>query len=251
MTGATRPVAVVTGGSRGIGAACARAFARSGHDVLITYANRPEAAEDVLADCRRHDVAASAVRADFGDPGAATAGLFTALDERHGRLDVLVNCAGVLPPPALTRDLDADRVLHTLAVNAAGPALCAAAAVRRMARSTGGSGGVIVNVSSRAAERGAAGEFVDYAMSKAAVDILTRGLSDEVAPDGIRVLGVRPGLIDTDMNAQIPGRLERLAHTIPLGRVGTAAEVAEVICWLTGPAAGYLTGITIDVSGGR
>lgn len=248
---AVRRVAVVTGGSRGIGAATAVALAKDGHDVLLTYAHRPERADEVVAACLAYGVTATAVAADFAQPGPAARAVFAALGQRHGRLDVLVNNAGVLPQPAPTPALDEDRLLHTMTVNAVGPALCSALAVRLMSRAGGGRGGVIVNVSSRAAEKGGPGEFVDYAMSKGAVDVLTHGLGLEVGAEGIRVVGVRPGLIDTDMNAAIPGRLARLEHTIPLGRVGTPEEVAEVIAWLASPSAGYITGITIDVSGGR
>jgi NAD(P)-dependent dehydrogenase (short-subunit alcohol dehydrogenase family) len=245
-----RPVALVTGGSRGIGAATARGLARRGHDVVVTYAIGREAAASVVGDCAAHGIRAVALPLDQGDPDTVDS-LFAELDDRFGRVDVLVNNAGILPSPGRVEDLTAERLVHTLTVNAAGPALCAARAVERMSTSRGGRGGVIVNVSSRAAQRGAAGEFVDYAMSKAAVDILTVGLAQEVAGEGIRVVGVRPGLIDTDMNAGQPGRLERLASTVPLGRVGTADEVAEVICWLASRAAGYITGVTLDVSGGR
>lgn len=249
-TTAPAPVALITGGSRGIGAAVALALAETGHDVLISYATREDAAAEVVAGCRAVGVTAHAVQADLRETAAADA-VFAALDREFGRLDVLVNNAGVLPPPARVADLAADRVLHTLAVNAAAPALCAAHAVRRMSTSGGGRGGVIVNVSSRAAVRGAAGEFVDYAMSKAAVDILTVGLAAEVGREGIRVVGVRPGLIDTDMNAGQPGRVERLLESVPLGRVGTPVEVAAAIRWLVSVDAGYVTGVTLDVSGGR
>lgn len=245
-----RPVALVTGGSRGIGAATARALAERGHDVLVTYASRPDAAQTVVRACTASGVRAVAVQADLTDL-ACVDRLFGELDDAFGRLDVLVNNAGVLPAPSRVADLDAARIASTLTVNAAAPALCAAAAVTRMSTLHGGLGGVIVNVSSRAAERGAAGQFVDYAMSKAAVDILTVGLAQEVATEGIRVVGVRPGLIDTDMNAAQPGRLDRLVATVPLGRAGTAMEVADTICWLASSSAGYITGVTLDVSGGR
>src|SRR4029453_10131748 len=159
----------------------------------------------------------------------------------------------VLPLPARVADMGADRSGRTFAVNALAPLLCAGEAVRRMSTARGGHGGVIVNVSSRAAVRGAAGEFVDYAMSKAALDTLTVGLAAEVATDGIRVNGVRPGLIATDMNSapEQRGRLERLLATVPMGRPGPADEVAEAVRWLASDAAGYVTGVTLDVSGGR
>ena len=246
-----RPVAVVTGGSRGIGAAVAEALARDGYDLIISYASRPDAARAVAAACETHGATALTVQADFTDPGPASERVFREVDNLGRGLDVLVNNAGVLPPSGPLHAASAERILSTLTVNTAGPALCAGQAVQRMRRSAGGRGGVILNVSSRAAQRGGAGEFVDYAMSKAAIDILTRGLSDEVAPDGIRVVGVRPGLIDTDMNAAVPGRLDALKSTIPLGRIGTPEEVAEVIAWLVSPSAAYITGVTLDVSGGR
>jgi NAD(P)-dependent dehydrogenase (short-subunit alcohol dehydrogenase family) len=250
--GGGRPVAVVTGGSRGIGAAIAAALASSGYDLLLTYASRAREAAAVADRCRDAGAAACTVGGDLADP-AAVAAVFAALDERFGRLDLLVNNAGTLPPPAQVADMDAGRCRRTFAVNALAPLLCAREAVRRMRTSGGGRGGVIVNVSSRAAVRGAAGEFVDYAMSKAAVDALTVGLAAEVATEGIRVNGVRPGLIATEMNTapERHGRLERLLATVPMGRPGTAAEVAEAVRWLASDAAGYVTGITLDVSGGR
>ena len=246
----SRPVALVTGGSRGIGAATARALAERGHDVLVTYVSRAQAAAEVVRACTATGVRAAAIQVDLGDLSGVER-LFRELDHTFGRLDLLVNNAGTLPDAGRLVDLDAERITQTLTINAAAPALCAAAAVARMSTKHGGIGGVIVNVSSRAAERGAAGEFVDYAMSKAAVDILTVGLAQEVAEEGIRVVGVRPGLIDTDMNAAHPGRLDRLVSTVPLGRAGTAIEVAEAICWLASSSAGYITGVTLDVSGGR
>lgn len=243
---ATRRVALVTGGSRGIGAAVCRALARRNHEIVLTYVRNESAAEDVAEECRDLGAASAfAVRADIGDPDTLP-GVFAVVDREFGRLDVLVNNAGVLPPSAPVSGMTYDRVVSTLTVNAAGPAAYCAAALQRMT-----SGAVIVNVSSRAAVRGGAGEFVDYAMSKAAVDALTIGLAGEVAALGIRVVGVRPGLIDTDMNAGQPGRLERLVSTVPLGRVGTAEEVAAVVAFLSSPAAGYVTGVTVDVSGGR
>ena len=245
-------MAVVTGGGRGIGAAISAALARAGYDLLIAYGARAEAAEAVADRCREHGGQAATVGGDLADP-ASVAAIFAALDERFGRLDLLVNNAGVLPPPGRVADMDAERSGRTFAVNTLAPLLCAGEAVRRMSTARGGQGGAIVNVSSRAAVRGAAGEFVDYAMSKAAVDTLTVGLAAEVASDGIRVNGVRPGLIATDMNVapEQLGRLERLLATVPMGRPGTAAEVAEAVRWLASDAAGYITGVTLDVSGGR
>jgi len=243
---------MVTGGSRGIGAAVSVALAAAGYDLLITYASRADAAAQVADRCREQGAQAHTVGGDLSDPASVTVA-FAALDRHFGRLDLLVNNAGTLPPPARVADMEAERSGRTFAVNALAPLLCAGEAVRRMSTSHGGDGGVIINVSSRAAVRGAAGEFVDYAMSKAAVDVLTVGLAAEVAAEGIRVNGVRPGLIDTEMNSasEQPGRLERLMATVPMGRPGTVGEVAEAVRWLASDAAGYVTGVTLDVSGGR
>ena len=243
---------MVTGGSRGIGAAVSAALAAAGYDLLITYASRADAAAQVADRCREQGAQAHTVGGDLSDPASVTVA-FAALDRHFGRLDLLVNNAGTLPPAARVADMEAERSGRTFAVNALAPLLCAGEAVRRMSTSHGGDGGVIINVSSRAAVRGAAGEFVDYAMSKAAVDVLTVGLAAEVAAEGIRVNGVRPGLIDTEMNSasEQPGRLERLMSTVPMGRPGTVGEVAEAVRWLASDAAGYVTGVTLDVSGGR
>lgn len=248
--GPGRRVALVTGGSRGIGAAIAYALAGAGYDLLITYASRARAAEEVVTGCRERGARAHAVGGDLSDPATVTA-TFDALDTHFDRLDLLVNNAGILPPEARVADLDGARCWRTFAVNAVAPLLCAGEAVRRMSTSRGGRGGVVINISSRAAVRGAAGEFVDYAMSKAAVDVLTIGLAAEVAAEGIRVNGIRPGLIDTEMNSSQPGRLERLMSTVPMGRPGRADEVAEAVRWLASEDAGYVTGVTVDVSGGR
>ena len=250
VAAACRPGAVVTGGSRGIGAAVAVALAADGYDVVLSYRTRADEAADVVRACESHGVRATAVCADAGtDEGVAA--LFAAADDHLDELRVLVNNAGVLPAPSTIEGIDRDRVMGVMALNAVGPLLHARAAVRRMSTASGGAGGVVVSISSRAAVRGAAGEFLDYGMSKAAVDLMTVGLAQEVAACGIRVVGVRPGLIDTDMNASQPDRLERLLSTVPLQRAGTAWEVAEAVRWLASPAAGYITGVTLDVSGGR
>ena len=242
--------AIVTGGSRGIGAAVALALAAGGYDLMLAYRSDTATAEVTAQACRDLGAQAEVVAVDLADDSAVPR-LFATADRHLRRLDLLVNNAGALPPAATVDAMAADRVRRTLAVNAVAPLLCAGEAVRRMSTTSGGAGGVIVNVSSRAAVRGAGGEFVDYAMSKAAVDALTIGLATEVATMGIRVVGVRPGLIDTEMNTSQPGRIERLLPTVPMGRVGHAAEVAEAIRWLASDAAGYITGVTLDVSGGR
>ena len=245
-----RPGAVVTGGSRGIGAAVAVALASDGYDVVLSYRSRADQAAVVVSECESRGVHAVAVCADAGT-AEGLAELFRAADTHLDQLRLLVNNAGVLPPAATIEGIDRERAMGLMATNAVGPLLHAREAVRRMSTATGGSGGVIVSISSRAAVRGAAGEFLDYAMSKAAVDVMTVGLAQEVAGHGIRVVGVRPGLIDTDMNSDQPGRVERLISTVPLQRVGTTQEVAEAVRWLASPAAGYITGVTLDVSGGR
>jgi NAD(P)-dependent dehydrogenase (short-subunit alcohol dehydrogenase family) len=241
-------VAVVTGGSRGIGAATAVALAEAGWDVVVSYQARADAADEVVRRCVATGRPASAVQADLSTPAGVVA-LFAAADEIHGRLDLLVNNAGVVSPAGPVSSYTADRLDTVLRLNVVGAFLAAGEAVRRMAMSTGGDGGVIVNVSSRAAVLGGAGEYVDYAASKAAVDALTVGLAAEVAKEGIRVVGVRPGLIATEIH--VPGRLERLGSTPPLGRPGRAEEVAAAIVWLVSPEASYITGATLDVSGGR
>jgi NAD(P)-dependent dehydrogenase (short-subunit alcohol dehydrogenase family) len=245
----SRPVAVVTGASRGIGAAVASGLTAAGYDLLLTYATRREAAEAVAADCRRRGARVHLFAGDLGQPNTP-AELFEELDRSFGGLALLVNNAGYLPPPAPVAAIDTDRATRTFAVNAVAPLQCAREAIRRMLPHQSG---VIINVSSRASVRGAAGEFVDYAMSKAAVDALTIGLAAEVAGQGIRVNGVRPGLIDTEMNwrPEQPDRLARLMSTVPLGRAGTAVEVAGAICWLASEHSSYITGVTLDVSGGR
>lgn len=240
--------AVVTGGSRGIGAATAIGLARDGWDVAISYRERADEADRVVAACQEAGHRAVAVRCDVADP-AAIEPLFEQAEQALGAVTAVVNNAGVVSPAGRVADYDADRIERLLAINVTGAFLVAGAAVRRMSTDRGGSGGVIVNVSSRAAVLGGAGEYVDYAASKAAIDALTTGLAGEVAREGIRVAGVRPGLIETEIHA--PGRLDRLGSSPPLGRPGTAEEVAAAIVWLVSDAAGYVTGTTLDVSGGR
>jgi NAD(P)-dependent dehydrogenase (short-subunit alcohol dehydrogenase family) len=192
------------------------------------------------------------VQVEVGDE-ASVARLFATVDSSLGPVTALVNNAGVVAPQARLVDMSADRITAMLQVNVVGAFLCAREAVRRMSTRTGGSGGAIVNVSSRAAVLGSAGEYVDYAASKAAVDTLTVGLAGEVATEGIRVNGVRPGLIETEIHASggEPGRVDRLAGTVPMRRSGLAEEVAAAILWLLSAEASFVTGATLDVSGGR
>jgi NAD(P)-dependent dehydrogenase (short-subunit alcohol dehydrogenase family) len=247
-----RRLAVVTGGSRGIGAATARMLAGTGWDVLITYHTDADAADAVVGDCRTVGAWADAVPLDVSDETAVES-VFAALPAQAGPLRGLVNNAGIVAPTTTVAELSADRVRRVLEVNVLGLLLCSREAVRRMATDRGGAGGAIVNVSSRAAVLGAAGEYVDYAASKAAVDAVTRGLAAETAGQGIRVNSVRPGLIETEIHARNgePGRLARLAPAVPMGRPGTPQEAAAAICWLLDDASSYTTGTMLDVSGGR
>lgn len=233
---------VVTGGSRGIGAATARRAAADGWNVRISYRSADEEAATVVAECRALGRWADAVRADVAEE-ADVLRLFDGLPAEAGPLRGLVNNAGIVGPPSTVADLDAARVRRMLEVNVLGAILCAREAVRRMDQ------GSIVNVSSRAAVLGSPGEYVDYAASKAALDAVTTGLAKEVAGRGIRVNSVRPGIIDTDIHA--PGRLARVVPSVPMARPGLPEEVAAAICWLLSPDAAYTSGTFLDVSGGR
>ncbi len=243
---------LVTGGSRGIGAATARLAAERGYDVCISYRDRADSAQAVVADVEAIGVRALAVRADVSEEQDVLR-LFATAQGELGPLLGLVNNAGVLDRQSTVADLQTERIQRILAVNVLGAFLCAREAVRAMSTADGGLGGAIVNVSSRAAVLGGAGEYVDYAASKAAVDALTVGLSREVADVGIRVNAVRPGLIETEIHASggEPDRVGRLGPTVPMGRGGTAEEVAEAIVWLLSDQASYVTGSFLEVSGGR
>ena len=242
------PALIVTGGSRGIGAACVRLGAARGWGVAFGYRRSDDEAAALVDEVTAAGGRAIAVRGDVADEGDVTA-LFDAGAAAFGGVGGLVNNAGVLGAPAPLADIALDRWQATLATNLTGAFLCMREAVRRMARSRGGRGGAIVNVSSMAAVLGGAGEFTDYAATKGALDTLTIGLAKEVAGEGIRVNGVRPGLIDTDIHEA--GRLDRLVATVPMARVGTPEEVARAILWLLSDEAAYTTGVTVNVSGGR
>jgi len=241
-------VVLVTGGSRGIGAAAAIALAADGWDVGIGYRSRADEAAKVVQACEKLGRRAIAVQADVVEPDQVER-LFDTVTEELGPITAVINNAGVVSPAGRVDEYDVARLDTVLRINTISAFLVAGAAVRRMSTKYGASGGVIVNVSSRAAVLGSAGEYVDYAASKAAVDALTVGLANEVAKEGIRVLGVRPGLIETDIHA--PGRLDRLGTTPPLGRPGKPEEVAEAIVFLASDRSSYMTGTTLDVSGGR
>ncbi|NNG25175.1 SDR family oxidoreductase [Telluria aromaticivorans] len=243
---------LITGGGRGIGAACAIHAAQLGYQVCINYLADAAAAATVVDAIERQGGTAFAIQADIADE-AQVERMFASIDERFGRLDALVNNAGVLSQQTRVDQMSAARIRRIMMTNVVGAMLCAREAVRRMSTRHGGAGGGIVNVSSRAAVLGAANEYVDYAASKAALDALTIGLSKEVAPEGIRVNGVRPGLIETGMHASggEPGRVARLASSVPMGRGGLPREVAHAVLWLLSDEASYTTGSFIDVSGGR
>ncbi|MBA1244208.1 SDR family oxidoreductase [Pseudomonas japonica] len=246
------PLIVITGGSRGVGAATARLAAARGYDVAISYIHDQASAEAVAADVRAFGRNALAMRADSADPEQVGA-LFAAIDRDFARLDVLVNNAAILARQSPMEDLDFERMQRIFAVNAIGPILCSQQAVRRMATRYQGRGGAIVNISSGAARLGSPNEYVDYAASKGALETFTIGLAKEVARDGIRVNCIRPGHIYTDMHASggEPGRVDRVKASIPMGRGGQPEEVARAILWLASEEASYTTGTFLDVTGGR
>ena len=244
---------VVTGASRGIGSATARLAGKRGWSVVVNYVGNAAAAADTAAAVEAAGGKAIVVKGDVAIERDVVA-LFDAAAKAFGTIDGVVNNAGIIvAPPQPLADMSIERIQRTVAVNVVGAYLVAREAVRRMAKSRGGSGGAIVNISSAAARLGGPGEYVDYAGSKAAMDTLTIGLSKEVGKDGVRVNAVRPGLIETDIHASggAPGRAERLGVTVPLGRAGTPAEVAEAIVWLLSDEASYVNGTLLEVTGGR
>jgi NAD(P)-dependent dehydrogenase (short-subunit alcohol dehydrogenase family) len=249
---ASRPVAIVTGGSRGIGAATARLLASRGYAVCVNYLDNRAAADTVVAAIRIGGGEAIAVQADVGTETDVVR-LFTSCDGELGRLRVLVNNAGILEPQGRVDTMDAGRLQRVLTANVIGSFLCAREAVRRMSTKWGGSGGAIVNLSSVAARTGAPGEYVDYAAAKGAIDTFTLGLAQEVAQEGIRVNAVRPGFIYTDIHASggEPNRVDRVKALVPMRRGGTADEVAQAIAWLLSDEASFTTGVCLDVAGGR
>jgi NAD(P)-dependent dehydrogenase (short-subunit alcohol dehydrogenase family) len=247
------PVMIVTGASRGIGAATARIAAANGWDVCINYLSDRVSAEKVAADVRAAGRRALIVQADIADEDAICR-MFRAVDDELGRVSALINNAAYTGSGRRRVDqmraADVNAVLHA---NVTGTIVCSREAILRMSTQHGGQGGAIVNVSSASSRIGAPNLWMDYAASKGAVDSLTFGLAAEVAADGIRVNAVRPGLIDTDVHQKtgIADRLERTAKNIPMKRAGTAQEVGEAIVWLASPAASYVSGSILDVAGGR
>lgn len=247
-----RPVLLVTGGSRGIGAEVARLAARRGYRVALSFLRNEEAAQTVVADVREAGSEACAVQADVSVE-ADVVRLFEEVDRRFGALRVLVNNAGIVASSERVDAFSAERVARVFAVNVIGSILCAREAVKRMSTRYAGAGGAIINVSSAASRLGSPGEYVDYAASKGAIDTFTIGLAKEVAHERIRVNAVRPGVIDTEIHASggQPDRAARLAATLPFGRVGTAREVAEAVLWLASEESSYSSGALLDVAGAR
>ncbi len=247
-----QPIMLITGGSRGIGAATALLAAERGWQVAISYLGNASAADAVVAQIRANGGHALAVQADVGVDDDVQR-LFKTVDDKLGRLSSLVNNAGMLELQTRLDQMDLARWQRVFSANVFGSFLCAKQAVLRMSTRHGGNGGTIVNVSSAAARIGSPNEFIDYAAAKGAVDSMTLGLAKEVAAEGIRVNAVRPGLIYTDIHASAgePGRVDRAKAGVPMQRGGTAAEVAEAIVWLASEQSSYVTGTLLDVTGGR
>lgn len=245
-------VLLVTGASRGIGAATALLAASKGYAVAVNYAKQKAAADEVVARIRAQGGRALPVQADVAHETEVLS-MFETIDSQLGRLTALVNNAGVVDVAARVEDMSVSRLKRMFDINVLGSFVCAREAIRRMSTRHGGSGGAIVNVSSAASRLGAPGQYVDYAAAKGAIDVLTIGLAKEVAGDGIRVNAVRPGLIETEIHASggIPDRVKQLAYQVPMQRGGTAEEVAQAIVWLLSAEASYTTMSLIEVSGGR
>lgn len=245
-----KPVMLITGASAGIGAACAKIAAERGYDLALNYRSDDAGAAKVAESCRTDGARVLLCKGDVSDPEAIV-DIYSRIDAEYGRLDALINNAGVVDQTAKVIDVTHARLKRMFDINVIGAILIAKEAVLRM--QAGGQGGVIVNISSAAARLGSGNQYVDYAASKAAIDTFTKGLSDEVAGDNIRVMAVRPGLIETELHAKggEPGRADKLAHMVPMKRKGSAEEVALAVMWLCSDEASYVTGSTLDVTGGR
>jgi NAD(P)-dependent dehydrogenase (short-subunit alcohol dehydrogenase family) len=247
----SNPVMLITGASSGIGAATALLAAERGYDLAITYLNNHAQAENVAQKIIARGGKVLCVQADVGIENDVI-NIFTQIDNTLGRLDVLVNNAAILRQK-LFQHIQVAELEKLLAVNVIGSFICAREAIKRMSKNQGGKGGAIVNVSSIAARFGSPFEYIDYAASKGAIDTFTIGLAKELVADGIRVNCVRPGIINTGLHAKggEPGRIDRIAPTIPMQRAGEADEIAKAILWLASEEASYITGSLLDVSGGR
>ena len=243
---------LVTGGSRGIGAAVCKLAARDGYDVAFSYAGRADAAKDVVAAIEGLGRKAVAIKSDIADP-AQVVSLFDRAAQEIGYIDAFVSNAGIIHKTSPLADLPVEEIKRIIDIDLTAHVICLREAVRRMGKSRGGKGGAIVTISSMASELYGIGGFVPYGAAKAGIDVLTVGLGKEVAGDGIRVTGVRPGLIDTDMQdaTGIENRIARLASGIPMGRGGRVSEVAEAVLWLLSDKASYVTATLFNVSGGR
>lgn len=244
----SRPLCLITGASTGIGAACATLAATQGYDLILTYNSDQAGAQAVAKVAQAAGAHAQIIQANVAEPAALEA-VFTLVDAT-GPLDALINNAGIVGPATRVADLTHKRLREMFDVNVIGAMLVAAQAVKRMEPL---GKGVIINITSAAARIGSANQYVDYAATKAAMDIFTKGLSDEVAPAGLRVMGVAPGLIETQIHAKggDPDRAQRLANKVPMQRTGSADEVAQAVLWLMSEGASYVTGSTLDVTGGR
>ena len=245
-----KPVMLITGASAGIGAACAKIAAERGYDLALNYRSDDAGAQAVASICAEADADVLLCKDDVSDPAAIKA-IYASIDQKFGRLNALINNAGVVDQTAKVTDMTHARLKRMFDINVIGAILVAKEAVVRM--QAAGNGGVIVNISSAAARLGSGNQYVDYAASKAAIDTFTKGLSDEVSADNIRVMAIRPGLIETELHAKggEPGRADKLAHMVPMKRKGSAEEVAQAILWLCSDDASYVTGSTLDVTGGR
>jgi NAD(P)-dependent dehydrogenase (short-subunit alcohol dehydrogenase family) len=245
-------VLLVTGGSRGIGAAVCRLGSKAGYRVAINYASNQAAADALVAEIKAAGGEAFAVKGDVGVEADIVA-MFEAVDRAYGRLDAFVNNAGIVDVKARVDEMDVARLERMMRINVVGSFLCAREAVKRMSMRHGGKGGAIVNISSAAAVLGAPDNYVDYAASKGAIDTFTIGLAREVAAEGVRVNAVRPGIIDTEIHASggQPDRVALIQDTLPMKRAGTADEVAGAVLYLLSDAASYTTGAILNVSGGR